>query len=244
MTADFVALYSDLYDRTEREYTRLGHAEIGLGFNPFIVSSVRAFEASPRLLLMGLNPAGSEDYPEHRGRFRYEHDDGHIGTAWRHYAKGQAPLQRQIALLLNKIQKRINDTRPLDRFAVNGIVSGNFVPFRSPRWSQLHAKKESIAFAQSLWGKVFSVWRPQFVVTFGGDALERMVGMLGVVREARDYDPKWQSSLKVRVLTDGTRLLGLPHMSVFSIFGRSESEPALEEAFDDLFAVHASREAL
>jgi hypothetical protein len=231
--ADFVRMYSAIYDRTEATYAKLGHP---LGFNPFIVSSVRAFEASPRLLLMGLNPAGSKDYPEHRGRFRYEEDDSYIGTSWGDLPKGQAKLQKQIALLLKEVQRRVGDKGPLDRFALNRIVSGNFVPFRSRNWGDLYRKEESIAFGQSLWGEVFSAWRPQYVVTFGAGALDAVIGLLGDVHEARDYDPRWQGSLSIRVLKDGTRLLGLPHLSRFMIFGRLESMPAITEALDDLFA--------
>jgi hypothetical protein len=233
---DWRAMYEEWYERTEKSYARLGHS---LGFNPPIVSSVRAFEARPRLLLMGLNPAGSRDYPEHRGRFRYEERDGYLGTSWNDYAPGQAPLQKQVAQLLRHLQQRVGDRGPLDLFARNRVVSASFIPFRSPQESSLHNRTASIDFGRALWADVFSVWRPQYAVCFGGTPFTELSSLLGHAISARDYDPRWQGALRVRVFDNGTRLLGVPHMSRFPIFGRAESAPAINAAFDDLFAVAA-----
>ena len=231
---DWSALYETWYERIEKSYARLGHS---LGFNPPIVSSVRAFEAKPRLLLMGLNPAGSRDYPEHRGRFRYEERDGYLGTSWNDYAPGQAPLQKQVAQLLRHLQRRVGDNGPLESFARNRVVSASFIPFRSPQEASLHNRTASMEFGRSLWGDVLSVWRPQYAVCFGGTPFPELSSLLGSSVEARDYDPQWQGALRLRVFEDGTRLLGVPHMSRFPIFGRAESAAAITAAFDDLFAV-------
>ncbi len=229
---DWGKLYEGMYDKTESMYARLGHS---LGFNPPIVSSVRAFEAKPRLLLMGLNPAGSRDYPEHRGRYRFEHQDGYLGTSWDGYPTGQSPLQKQVGQLLRHLQRRVGDDGPLDLFARNRVVSASLIPFRSPSEASLHNRPASLDFARTLWGEVLGVWRPQYVVCFGGTPFNVISSLLGMPSEARDYDPRWQGLLRLRVFDDGVRLLGVPHMSRFPIFGRAASAPAINSAFDDLF---------
>jgi hypothetical protein len=230
---DWRSLYLDCYEATEKAYARLGHM---LGFNPPIVSSVRAFEATPRILLLGLNPAGSRDYPEHRGQFRYEESDGYLGTSWDDYPPGQAPLQRQVAQLLRYLQRRIAERDPLEVFARNRVVAGSLVPFRSPSEDTLHNPAASLAFGRSMWRDIFGHWRPQYAVCFGGTPFRELTSLLGTVTEARDYDPRWQGRLRLRVFADGTRLLALPHMSRFPIFGRAASAPAIEAAFCDLLA--------
>jgi hypothetical protein len=92
-------------------------------------------------------------------------------------------------------------------------------------------------FGRSLWRDVLGVWRPQYAVCFGGTPFNELSSLLGTSVEARDYDPRWQGALRLRVFEDGTRLLGVPHMSRFPIFGRAESAPAINAAFDDLFSV-------
>lgn len=228
--------YLRWYERTETAYARLGHS---LGFNPLILSSIRAFEARPRILLMGLNPAGSRDYPEHRGRFRYEERDAYLGTSWGDHAVGQAPLQRQVALLLRQVQRRVGDQGALELFALNRIVSASLVPFRSRGEADLHDYKASIQFGVSIWSEILASWRPQYAVCFGTTPFNELSSLLGTWSEARDYDPKWQGSLRVRVFRDGTRLLGVPHMSRFPIFGRAASATAIQQAFDDLFCTGA-----
>lgn len=230
---DWKALYEGWYARVERAYGQLGHS---LGYNPPIVSSVRAFEAKPRLLLMGLNPAGSRDVPEHRGRFRYEDRDSYVGTSWDGLAPGQSPLQRQVAQLLRHLQRGLGESGPLDLFALNRVVSGSLVPFRSPNEASLHRPNESLTFGRNLWRDVLNHWRPQYAVCFGTTPFRELSALLGRPVEAREYDPRWQGSLSVRVYQDGTRLLGLPHLSRFKIFGRVQSVEALGQAMNDLFA--------
>jgi len=148
------ALYETWCERTEKAYDRLGHS---LGFDPPIVSSVRAFAAKPRLLLMGLNPAGSRDYPKHRGKFRYEERDAHLGTSWNGFAPPEAPLQGQVSQLLRNVQRRVVHSGPLELFARHRIVTASFVPFRSRGEADLHDRPASIEFGRSLWNDVLRV---------------------------------------------------------------------------------------
>jgi hypothetical protein len=223
--------YEGWYREVERAYARLGHS---LGFNPPITSSLAALESRPRLLLMGLNPAGSKDYPEHRGRRRYDHDDIYLGTSWDDYPPGRAPLQRQVAMLLREIQRRLGNHDPLEHFARDRIVSASLVPFRSPSESLLHDRDRTLSFARTYWTAFLGHWRPDFAVCFGTTPFDELTALLGRTVESRHYDPKWQGALRLRVFQDGTRALGVPHMSRFPIFGRAASASAIQEAFDDL----------
>lgn len=231
---DWRAQYLSWYEQTESACARLGHT---LGFNPVILSSVRAFVTKPRILVMGLNPAGSRDYPEHRGRFRYEERDAYLGTSWDSYAAGQAPLQRQVAQLLRHLQRRVPASGPLELFALNRVVAGSLIPFRSRGEADLHNRQASLEFGKNIWRGILQLWRPQYAVCFGNTPFNELSALFGRSMEAREYDPRWQGALRVRVFSNGTRLLGVPHMSRFPIFGRAQSETAIGQAFDDLFAL-------
>jgi len=135
------------------------------------------------------------------------------------------------------MQRRVGDRGPLELFARNRVVSASFVPFRSPSESTLHNRTASLEFGRRHWRGVLEVWEPQYAVCFGSTPFQELCALLGRVVEARDYDPRWQGMLRLCVFENGARVLGVPHMSRFPIFGRRESTPAIEAAFDDLFSI-------
>lgn len=228
-------LYLDWYSRIEQAHARIGHT---LGFNPPIVCSVHSFEAVPRILVLGLNPAGDCDYPHHRGLFRYENENAYVGVDWKGAGAGASRLQVQVQALFEELRLRLQPDCPRDQFAITEVVTANFIPFRSPDEDQLHKPKESKAFSMDLWRDIFSVWRPDVVVCYGATPFRAMETLLGSTSCPQTWDVtiRFKSFMRLHKLPTGTRLLGLPHLSRTAIFSASQHKTKIAEAFNDLCA--------
>ena len=228
-------LYLGWYSRIEQAHARIGHV---LGFNPPIVCSVRSFDAVPRVLVMGLNPGGERDYPEHRGHFRYEDHNAYTGVDWKGAGVGESKLQRQVRALFEELRLRLRaDCTPED-FALTEVVTANYIPFRSPDEARLHKPDESKAFALALWADIFRAWRPDVVVCYGSTPFKALEQLLGSTPRPRQWETRspLRAAMRLHKLPSGTRILGLPHLSRFSIFAFPENELVIADAFDDLCA--------
>jgi hypothetical protein len=122
----------------------------------------------------------------------------------------------------------------LEAFARTRVVMVSLVPFRSPSEDQLHRREESLAFGRELWRDVFTDWKPQAAVMFDGTPFDELSGLLGrVVREQR-FDSGWKrTKITLREFGDGSRLLGLPYLSSFTIGSKG-----IAAAFDALMSGH------
>jgi hypothetical protein len=232
---DYAALYREWYSRIEQAYTRLGHP---FGFNPPIVCSVRSFEAVPRILVLGLNPAGDRDYPEHRGLFRYETENAYTGVDWKGAGAGQSKLQKQVRALFESLRTRLRPDCTPDQFAISEVVTANYIPFRSPGEAALHDPDASKAFALRLWADIVRSWRPEVVVCYGSTPFNGMEQLLGSSPRPRSWETRspLRAVMRLHKPHSGTRLLGLPHLSRFPIFNFPANEMAISAAFDDLCA--------
>lgn len=226
---DWRGLYDDWYARTEAEFARLGHPH---GFNPPVLCSVEAFDATPRLLVATLNPAGDRDYPEHRGLRRYETGNAYLTVDWNGLGAGQAPLQLQIAAVFEHLRKRSNFNESLAEFARVRVVTAQAVPFRSRDEASLHRREESLDIAACMWRDIFKHWRPQAMVAIARSTADAFGRALGHVRNEGALPSGWGNYTIGLHQFDGGRILVLPHLSRFKLFGRPQSEPHLAQAFD------------
>jgi len=209
----------DYYGRIEAACKELGHP---FGFNPLLLCSQESFKSD--LMFATLNPAGNRDYPDHRGRGLYENGNAYLNS--------QTPLNNQIQQAFAHLQRRVGYTGTPLEFARTQIVTTQLVPFRSPNWKSLHRSEESLAFVKDLWADIFSSWKPRAVVAVGGVTLDLVTELLGP-ELSRSSMPSGWGDVQIHLREcKGTRLLGLPHLSRFQIFGRYQSEPYLAKAFD------------
>lgn len=223
--------YEHWYAASERACAALGHP---YGFNPPLLNSVESLTVEPRLLVATLNPAGNVDYPDHRGLYRYEGQNAYVDIDWIGHGVGQAPLQRQIQEVFEHLRRR---THPISidaiAFARSNVVTTQLVPFRSPSEKLLHRREDSVRFSREMWSDLFSHWSPTAVVAVGSTTGAELTAILGQVKRDRYMPTGWgEYRLLTRQFARGTRLLVLPHLSRFALFGRPQSEPYLNEAFD------------
>jgi len=207
-----------------------------------LLSSVDSFLAVPRLMVATLNPAGDRDYPSHRGAERYENGNAYTSIDWDGHGKGEAPLQKQVQGAFCHLRKRTAFRGSLDEFARSQVISCQIVPFRSPNEKALHRPVESLEFSRNLWREIFDLWQPDAVVSVSGTTTEELTGLLGEIVDEDSLPTGWGNyQLTLREFSHGTRLIGFPHLSRFKLFGRPQSEPHLEKAFDWLMRSGANR---
>lgn len=229
---DYREWYEQSYQTIECECVRLGHS---FGFNPPILNSVESLAAKPRLLVATLNPAGNVDYPAHRGLYRYEGLNAYLDIDWGGYDPGEEPLQRQMQLVFDHLRTRIcGTTVDPQTFARSRVVTAQLISFRSPSEDSLHRPEESKQVSRDIWQKLFTHWVPSAAVAVGKDSTAKELGALfGEMTSESSLPTGWGSCrMDLKEFASGTRLLALPHLSRFKIFGRPAGEPYLNEAFD------------
>lgn len=197
-----------------------------------MLSSIEAFDATPRLLVLGLNPGGDKDQPGHRGRFRFGDANAYL-TIWDE--SGFSPLQQQVQRLIEQLRVRVAPDVPLDDFARRRTVTGSLVPFRSPREATLHRREEFPGLRSRPVAHGVLALAPAAAVVFGARPLAEISALLGPVIDEQAFPSGWGNRvLTLRTFASGTRLLGAPHLSQFGVFGRPQGAAGIASAFDAL----------
>ncbi len=192
------------------EYQRLGHR---LGWR-FLTTQRRTLRTA-KTALITLNPGGDYDPPEH-GRESSEPGSAYLCESWDECPPGEARLQVQVQRLFNWLGEDLNEA-----------LSAHFIPFRSPNYRDLHERKASLEFASSLWRRLLSTIAPTLVISIGGEAFKGIRKILSDIRGApirqSEFPLGWNKMKATLVRYHQCLLIGLPHLSRFSIFGRSDS---------------------
>ncbi|GLT09504.1 hypothetical protein GCM10007928_17360 [Sulfitobacter porphyrae] len=172
-----------------------------------------------KVAFVGLNPAGNT--PEDRDGFAMpEGRSAYRDESWGGKAPGQAVLQQQVLALFDRLKQRPED-----------VLSGQFIPFRSPRLNQLRNLQYCLNFGEKLWTQVFVEAKPKLVVTLGFDTLPYMQRILGV-DQIEKIPVEWGNYCARRGRFSGGSLIALPHLSTFKIMKREKSAVALDSLFD------------
>ena len=110
------------------------------------------------------------------------------------------------------------------------VLSGYLVPFRSQNWNKLPKKSASIRFGIGLWREVFERTNVQIVIAFGKYTAPHMTNLLGASFHARHQAEWGAQTIDEYRFGPNRRLMVLPHLSRFSLFGRTKSEDAFRAA--------------
>jgi hypothetical protein len=204
----------------EAEYRRLGHT---LGWRFLTCPEGNISTASVALVTQ--NPGGAEfEAP----KWSVEEGSAYEVERWRnkHYlprcAPGQQNLQQQVKRMF-----QIMGVKP------DKVLSGYFVPFRSQGWETLPKDKKpaSIRFGIDLWRKVLAQTPVQTVIALGKNHCGTyMIDILGAKYHA-SYSAAWgEQTIDKYLFGSDQRLVVLPHLSRFGLFGRPQSEAAFRAA--------------
>ena len=197
----------------ESEYEKLGHT---LGWR-FLTCPEQNISTATTALVT-INPGGSSYEPP---AWSVESGSAYVVESWKDYAPGQEKLQLQVQRMF-----QVMGMKP------EQVLSGYLVPFRSSGWAELPRKSESLRFGASLWREVFKRANIDTVVSFGKDTATYMAELLEAEREVPL--PAGWGSLTIDRYRFGTggRLIVIPHLSRFGLFGRPNSESQFRTAME------------
>ncbi len=191
----------------EAEYQRLGS---NLGWR-FLTCPERNIKDAD-MALVTINPGGRVFEP---ARWSVERGSAYVVESWKGSAPGEERLQRQVRRMFELL-----GVNPTD------VLSGYLVPFRSPDWGQLAHKGESLAFGVRLWRCVFSHSRAKTVFAFGKESAGYLAEVLTATLASRSYAGWGDQTIDEYRFGAGGRMIVLPHLSRYGLFGRAESEAA------------------
>jgi hypothetical protein len=212
--------FDQAINQIQAAYIELGHQK---GYR-FLLSSKSTFSSD--ILFLNLNPGGDQIPPEHPSD-SCESGPAHLTESWgNNLPVGAAPLQIQVQRLFSELSKYIPGNRDLIRESLIAY----FIPFRSPRVKDLHAKDESINFSLKLWSEILSSLNPKLVICLGDDVYKNIKILFPGDPVIYNTKIGWgEITADVYIFKNGCRILRLPHLSTFKIFSRDECKPYIED---------------
>jgi len=190
----------------------------------------------PEIVTIGLNPGGGRtDIYDWKSDSHLAQDvpfsdvtNAYFDQPWGSDGVSFTPLQQQIQLL----RARYFPSTPLDK-----ILSFQFIPFRSPTWSELPSGsyKKAIELGRELldW-TLAEIDRPKLVIGFGLSAVANHVIRWFDAHEVCDAIPTGWGSTSARIFDTpkAERFVLLPHLSRYQVIGRSQFTREVE-VFDN-----------
>ncbi len=189
----------------------LGHQ---LGYR-FLLTSRENF--SSEVLYLGLNPGGNF-IPDNHPQDSCESGPAHLTENWDPKSQpGKSPLQVQ----MNKLFCTLNKVIPGCHDWNNEALLAYFIPFRSPDFASLIAKRESIRFSLDLWAELLKSIKPKLIICLGNEVSSNLTKIYGIAAASHVEKLNWGTSTgTVNIYKDGRRILRLPHLSRYKIFSR------------------------
>jgi hypothetical protein len=214
-------------------YRSLGHT---LGWR-FLTGPKVTLSSDVDIGFITLNPGGYGESVDHP-RASCENGNAYLTETWGRFAPGKAPLQRQVQMLFTALKAKLGDSSSLADLMDAKVMSGYFIPFRSPSIKALPLPKESLKFAVGMWEGIFASWSPKLILTIDKDSFREMTGILSARSGARRIDARrfptgWGNFEAEAVRLSGVREDGpvtiarLPHLSRFQLFGNPARAPQL-----------------
>lgn len=209
--------FSELIHQVEQRYFQLGHT---LGWR-FLTSPRATFSPKTEFAFITLNPGGNK-ITHDEVRESCEHGSPYVVEQWKSYPEGKEPLQQQIQKLYQMLG-----------WDFDSVLSGQFVPFRSPTWAELPNRNESLQFGIELWGEIIRHVKPRLIVAMGKSQLRTpLVKALGTPIMSESHSVGWGKISAGLDIFEDCVLVSLPHLSRFQIMGRSASSEQLKELFN------------
>jgi hypothetical protein len=205
-------VFKEAVQKIEGEYRRLGHRRDWR----FLTAPRRTLGPETRTALISLHPGG-EGAELGQGKESCEAGSAaYINESWHGCRPGESKLQKQVMGLFEWLGENPNET-----------LSAYFIPFRVPRFEDLHERDASLEFASTLWKRLFQTIRPTLVICLGAETFKGVGAILSDIRGPPIRDTKflvgWGEQKATLVQYREGLLLRFPHLSRFAIFERPQS---------------------
>jgi hypothetical protein len=127
----------------------------------FLYSSKRSFEENNGLLILGLNPGGSDDSNASNEQWSSERGNAYLVEDW------SSAIQGKVVSLFQSIESKTGMASLLER-----SITSNLIPFRSPQWDQLPNQEAAIEFSRDLWFQLINELKPKVILTLGSKVFQ------------------------------------------------------------------------
>ena len=221
--------FSAAVESIQREYAALGHS---LGWR-FLCVAKQVLLGDPKIVFLTLNPGG-RSIPEDHPSESCESGCSYVVEQWGNSLPGQHKLQRQVQRLFAEIERQAGPTARAS-ISLDASLIGYFVPFRSPRFADLHRTKESLAFANDRWASLLAPLSPSLLLAIDPMTFRAMKSLCsaqgGTLVSAETLPTGWGTVTaevhEYQFSDRSTMVVRLPHLSTFQLFSRSECEAPL-----------------
>jgi hypothetical protein len=168
-----------------------------------------------RVVQIALNPRGDEERVE-----SWETTEGNRQNAFVDQPWGKAGQ-------LNDLQKQVRCLYAALGIGADEVFAANLVPFTSPSWKALPDTKGALEFSRRMWAELLPQARKVRVIVVLGEEPRKMLvstQFRSLVGLADGAQPRWHEfgwkkrSIGEYDLTEGRKLLTLPHLSRNCIF--------------------------
>lgn len=208
----------------------------------FLNGSKKTLTNNPAIAFITLNPGGNKIPKDHSWE-SCENGSSYLYESWRNCPPGKSNLQKQIQLMFEKIIS-VTDTPIQRNELIERSLTGYFVPFRSPRLTDLEHKKEAFKFAESLWSKIFTQVRPKLFICIDRRTHKHLRSIITNVyglplSKEQKLNTGWGNyKADLDEFGDGNqvKMLRLPHLSTFKLFTSSKCTDHLTKIFNQACA--------
>lgn len=173
---------------------------------------------------LGLNPGGANTQPE-QAEFAMTRGSAYVNESWKGAIPGKSKLQTQVTALFQRL-----GVQP------ENVLAGNIVPFRSPSWKALKDREHAIDVGRSIWSQILEHSQPRLIIAMGSNAFAEALQITGASNCSR-HSLGWGRIKGTRADFDRGNLIGLPHLSRFSVITRERSQPGLSTLFQNWLSV-------
>lgn len=198
------------HEKIQKMHDQLGHR---LGWRLLTCPEKNLVEAHTALIT--LNPGGSTFEPP---AWSVETGSAYELESWKGKPPGAEKLQQQVRFMLELVGLQPNE-----------ILSGYLVPFRSASWKTLEKQSKSLEFGISIWSNIIAHSSAKLILAFGKSVAHHLQGPLDATQIASISASWGNQTIDVYTGRGGQRIITLPHLSRFALFGRDNR--ASEEAF-------------
>ena len=229
----------DLFDESisaiNHFYTNHGYQ---LGWR-FLNGSKNTLSNVPKIALITLNPGGNKIPDDHPWE-SCENGSSYLYEVWGNSAPGQSSLQKQIQLMFEKIISASNLSMTSNEL-IEESLTGYFIPFRSPRLSDLNYKKEAIQFATQLWTNILKNIKPKLFICMDRDTHKKLKPIISSVynlplSSSKQIPTGWgeyTADLDKFGTNSEIQMLRLPHLSTFKLFSSLKCTTQLNNIFNE-----------
>jgi hypothetical protein len=216
--------FDQALEKINQAYYKLGHNQYERGYR-FLLTTKANFSSHTDIVLLSQNPGGDSPIP---GQSPYSCE---YGPAYLIEQRSSKPLQIQVQKLFQELSKHIPGNRDL----IYEALIAYFIPFRTPEIKKLPAKKESIEFSLNLWKEILSSIQPKLILCLGKEVSQNVTKIFSdqsykLSKEKLNWGDVTGEVYKYE---GGLRVLGLPHLSRFRVFNKSECYPPINKLLEE-----------